>query len=62
MKKAPARWFYETNKPTLSLSVFRFSDANRLGSIFPKISKIRWKRSVRIHTKLIKKLQKSCEI
>ena len=61
-KRAPVRWFYETNKPTLLFSICCFSDANHLGSALPAASKIRRKRSVRIHINLLKKLQKSCEI
>ena len=39
-----------------------FLDANHWGSALPAASKIRRKRSVRIHINLLKKLQKSCEI
>ena len=37
-------------------------DANHSGANSPKYTKIRRKRSVRIHINLLKKLQKSCEI
>ena len=47
---------------TLTFLYVVFLDANHLGSALPAASKIRRKRSVRIHINLLKKLQKSCEI